>query len=189
MSNEGCLILFSGEICSGKSMVAKVLVKRFGFVSVSTGRHLLEQAKKEGLSLDRRTLQELGDRLDDATGGYWLVELAESYLNTGNGQPKLLLDSVRKNFQSTIFRETYSGRLIHVHLTAPIRVLRMRFDARRRTGHDYDQFISYEQAKESPTEARVRLLALLADRTFDTSRARAEEIAGEIVEALSVGSG
>ena len=183
------MVLFSGEICSGKSMVANALVKKFGFVSVSTGRHLVEQAEKEGLSPDRRTLQELGDRLDDATGGHWLVELAESYLNTGNGTPKLLLDSVRKDFQATIFRETYGGRLIHAHLTAPDKVLRMRFDARRQDGHGYDQFVSYEMAKESPTEARVRLLALLADRIFDTSQARADEIAGEIVEALGVGSG
>ena len=76
-----------------------------------------------------------------------------------------------------------------MHLTAANRVLRMRFDARRRNGHDYDQFVSYEQAKQSPTEAQVRLLSLVADRTFDTSQAPAEEIAGEIVEALSVGSG
>ena len=54
MSREGCLVLFSGEICSGKSMVAEALVKKFGFVSVSTGRYLWEQAEKDGLSRDRR---------------------------------------------------------------------------------------------------------------------------------------
>ena len=181
MFSKAFTIAFSGEICSGKSSVSKILVEQYGFTKVSTGEHLLNRAEKEGLPTCRQALQEFGDRLDIETGGYWLVELVENLDWIGEQPQKWILDSVRKDFQISKFRNRYSGTFVHVHLEAPGNILKERFHARKIDGHAYDQSITYEQAKQNPTEAQVGTLALLADFTFNTNEHDPQDIATEII--------
>ncbi|MDE0087269.1 MAG: AAA family ATPase [Candidatus Poribacteria bacterium] len=184
MFSEACTIAFSGEICSGKSSVTKVLVEQYGFSRVSTGEYLFNRAIQEGLNTERQSLQEFGDMLDQETGGYWLVDLVENIDWEGKEPPKLILDSVRKDFQISILKDKYSGIFLHVHLEAPDNILKKRFYARKKAKENYDQHITYEEAKQNPTEAKVGSLLPLADIKFDTEEYNSQDIANQVIETI-----
>ena len=76
-----------------------------------------------------------------------------------------LVDAVRTKEQVDHFRRHFGGRTIHIHLTAPIGVLRERYLAR---DPELQEFSSYDDAKEHGTERNIGELGSIADRIFET---------------------
>jgi adenylosuccinate synthase len=132
---------------------------------------------KRGRTIDRLTLQELGDQLDLETDYRWLIdEVAVPAIASRPTQERWLVDAVRKDRQVAHFRHEFPGRVIHVHLTADEGVLRERYDARLRAGDDYQGNKSYDTAIRHPNELAARSLREIADHTIETNGLSPERI-------------
>lgn len=169
------LLLLSGAIGSGKTAVAKELIRVFQFVKIASGAYLVAQIPPHKLKdgdTRRRQLQELGDHLDVKTGYHWIVDLvAVQALNGTPGVKNWLVDAVRKKRQVELFRERFGSLVRHVHLTASEEVLRSRYAEK---GEDYDAAIVH------PNEVSARSLERLADLVLDTSSAKPGLLAQQI---------
>jgi adenylosuccinate synthase len=156
------VFLVSGPIAVGKSVFTAELVHRFGARRVSTRALLIRASGSE----DRETLIKLGDQLDIETSGKWVLE---QFLAETGGAPEeniWLVDAVRTLDQVAHFREKFGKRIVHVHLTAPIGVLRERYAARDAA---LKEFASYDEAKKhGATESIIEQLAGVADVVLDT---------------------
>jgi adenylosuccinate synthase len=173
------VLLLSGAIGSGKSAVAKELVRTFEFVKIASSDYLISliptDELKEG-DARRRQLQELGDRQDKETGYRWIVDpVAVQALKGAPDVRNWLVDAVRKERQVELFRERFGALIHHVHLTATEEVLRSRYAEK---GDDYDAAIVH------PNEVNTKNLEELADLVLDTSTARAEIVAQQIWNTL-----
>lgn len=180
------IVLFSGEIATGKSAVADQLILHRGFCRVSTGSFLKNMVLERGMVVDRDTLKNIGDALDVETEGKWVADVAERQVNDKPAQAMWLLDSVRRDFQIPWFKSRFA-RALHVHLTAPEPVKRARFEQRRKSGGEYAATTSYEEAIAGDTEQQVGALAKIADVLIDTEQLRPEDAAGSIIEWLASG--
>lgn len=169
------LLLLSGAIGSGKTEVAKELIRTFQFDKIASSDYLISiippNELKEG-DERRRQLQELGDRLDEETGYRWIVEpMATQAVHDFPDTVNWLVDAVRKRRQVELFRERFGSLVSHVHLTASEEVLRSRY---AKKGGDYEVAIAH------PNEVNARGLKDLADLVLDTSAAKAELLAPQI---------
>src|SRR4051794_22905522 len=90
------LIVVSGPIASGKSMLARHLVEKHGALCFRTKDWILQRRPKT--QLNRLALQEAGEGLDSATKGRWVVDALARELQSGGkqpGNPVVVIDSVR----------------------------------------------------------------------------------------------
>ncbi len=72
---EGMIIGVTGPIASGKSVLAELLMAK-GFLRLTLSEEVREEAKKRGLPIERRALQDLGNQLRKEFGkGYWAERL------------------------------------------------------------------------------------------------------------------
>jgi adenylosuccinate synthase len=112
------IVLLSGPIAAGKTILCEELVGRFGFTVFKT-RELIQQLMQQVPS-ERGALQKAGESLDNKTKGEWiansLAQKAQEMGATGN----IVIDSVRIKKQIDGVRRAFG---VHVHLRADDRVL------------------------------------------------------------------
>jgi dephospho-CoA kinase len=69
------IIGLTGPIASGKSILAKMLLER-GFIILSLSEEVREEVRKRGLPIERKILQNLGNKMRQEYGnGYWAKRL------------------------------------------------------------------------------------------------------------------
>lgn len=168
MSEDAILVLLSGEIASGKTSVAGVLEAEYGFKRIRTGAYLASVASSRDLSVERESLQKLGDVLDSETAGAWVVDLTEGQISHNTESLNWVFDSVRRDFQLDQFKERFGSRALHIHLTAPPEVLQTRYSERRKKGDERDTDTTYAAAKASRTEQHAATLGNRATIRIDT---------------------
>ena len=159
------VVLLSGHIGSGKTELARELHRRFSFQVIKTSELVREAARRRRLSKDRKTLQDLGTRLDNSTGGAWVLEGYRALAKKSAKNDRIVIDCVRVPEQINHFRATLGHDVLHVHLDANIATLRKRF-RHRRSAHD--KHISFREAISHPTESRMHELKKDADLVIDT---------------------
>jgi adenylosuccinate synthase len=164
-STLGRIILLSGPISSGKSTLAKGLVKHCGVVIFKT-RDVLKKNLEPAFWLDRKALQSEGDRLDKKTRGKWVVDEFINWRASLDEAPIEVVDSVRTPEQVKLMRQAFGARVVHVHLTAPSDELEARYKEMHPRRNE--KLYSYAEAKKNLTEQRVNDLALNADIVVDT---------------------
>jgi adenylosuccinate synthase len=87
----------------------------------------------------------------------------------------VVLDSVRLSSQVEGLRKAFGRQVIHVHLDAPDQELASRFEARKPTSA-VAEVASYEELRNSLTEANIRALEAEADVVIDTQRCEPEDV-------------
>ena len=175
------LILLSGPLAVGKTTLRERLLTEHGFEYVRSSQYLMEKARREGLPMDRRGLQELGDRLDRDTDYHWVVDdVAKPSMAALPSQDDWLVDAVRKVRQVEHFRNMAAATVRHVHLTAPDTVLRERYELRRLQGSGKDS-VPYEDAIAHDNEKKARSLIGIADLVLDMSEMSVEEAVERIL--------
>lgn len=165
------LITISGPISSGKSTLSQGLADRFG-VSVYRTREWLE-TRLSGESPDRAHLQQEGDRLDVKTGGRWVLEGLTKELPALDGKI-VALDSVRTKDQIEALRDAFGPIVTHIHVTAPAKVLKKRYDQRRQ--RERRELAEYDEVRKNETEQQVDCLQDVADIVIDTNRCTSEDV-------------
>lgn len=178
------IVLLSGRIRAGKSTLAATLRDRYG-VHVLKSRAII--AKALPASYERRhDLQRAGEDLDKSHGGTWLATgLYEDIETSGAGEDAIwVLDSVRTEDQVDSIRRAYQRAVVHVHLsvsegTANARMLES-------GDRSFKEAASYEEARQSKTEAEVERLREVADIAIDTERDRPEDVVVRVAGHLGL---
>ena len=165
------LILISGPVSSGKSTLSHDLADRFGFAVYRTREWLGRRLRED--SADRANLQRKGDRLDVQTRGRWVLEELTKELSSQADQ-LVIVDSVRTKDQTEAIRNAYGPIVTHIHVTAPLEVLRKRYEQRRKL--ERRDLTDYEQVRQNQTEQHVDALRDVADIVIDTNRCTNEDV-------------
>lgn len=177
------IFLLSGPLSSGKSELTKAFRSRFDAKRVST-RELLLRFQP---GADRDALVKLGMRLDTQTDEKWVLDEFLAAAGTELGQHMWLVDAVRTTKQVEHFRNHFKDRpeyqIIHVHLTAPLDVLRQRYLQRPK---EIREFASYDEAKKHGTEVNIEDLAKIADHVLDSERNSAASLLARAVAGLGL---
>lgn len=182
------LVVLSGPVGAGKSTLARGLVERYGAKHVRTQELLRDHAEvyEDELPAERRALQDYGDHLDKTTNGRWVVESVSHVLAEEDATPSLvIIDSVRRLSQLDALREVFTGRVTHIHVTAPAPSLEERYQWRGGAS-GLAELASYEEVAQNPTEREVHVLAADADISIDTSRNIAEDVLTRAAAALQL---
>src|SRR5579859_2236112 len=161
------LIVLSGPIASGKSMLARQLVEKHGALCFRTKEWILQRRPKADPT--RLGLQKAGEALDHATRGQWVVESLARELQSGTIRPGdgvVVVDSVRIPEQVEGVRKAYGGIVVHIHLTASDDELRRRYN--KRDGAKKEP--AYEVVKGNSTEKKIERLAQIADAVINSDR-------------------
>ncbi len=163
------IVLVSGPICSGKTVLTEHLRDRYKARIVKT-RELILKAKPNTKPV-RRSLQLAGQALDNADNGAWvasaLSELLEGRSSGSTPTGLYVVDSVRVEGQIAAIRKAYGEDVHHIHLTAQDAELKTRFKKRKADG---DEDVTYEKLKRNRTEKNIEKLADLADVVVSTDR-------------------
>ncbi|MGU7841427.1 AAA family ATPase [Burkholderia sp. AW33-5] len=176
------LVLLSGPLAVGKTTLRDYLVAMHGFDYVRSSAFLIEKAQREDLPADRRGLQELGDRLDAETDYRWIVdEVALPSMYASAGKTHWLVDAVRKPKQVEHFKSLEHVNVVHVHLTAPEEVLRLRYESRLAKNAAGLSAPSYDDAIAHPNEVAARSLIQIADVVVDVTDENTANLAELII--------
>lgn len=179
--------VLSGSVGSGKSTLARRLGERYGAVHVSTAQLLVRRLGPQAV-LERRALQEAGETLDRDTGGEWVASEARSLINELPQDAFVVVDAVRIGKQVAAFRNAYGRRVVHVHLTASIELLRKRYSRRSARRPAIRELRNYDEVLLNATEAGVDSLRDDADLLIDTERSTAEDVVVRVSSYLGVGN-
>jgi adenylosuccinate synthase len=167
------IVLISGSISCGKTTLCTLLKEQFGFQTLKTKEVIQSLARKQlGKEIEpaRKAMQKFGTHLDRETKGRWVRDALSRFLRElGAAEPsaRVIVDAVRILDQVKIIRQSYSFRVVHVHLKAPEEELARRYKGRKSTG--FHELPSYSEAEKDKTEARVNELEAAADFVIDTS--------------------
>lgn len=175
------IVLLSGPVSSGKSTLAKLLAERFNFTIVRT-LDLLKQADS-AVSLDRESLQLLGERLDQTTDGEWVLAGLARRVTALPENSRVVLDAVRIEAQAEAIRRGYGSSVIHVHIDANDTELARRYKKRR---GEIRELESYADVQKNDTEKNVRQLADVADIVLDTVRSTEEDVLVRVASHLGL---
>ena len=161
------IILLSGPVASGKSTLAGQLADQFDMTLLNTGDLL--KAEMDGVDEPGRLdLQRMGDELDECTGGGWVLGGLDRLCGRDT-QRSAVVDSVRAPEQIDEIRKVYGTVVIHVHLTAQLDELTVRYD--RRESLEKSESLTYEDVLKNDTERTIDCrLGRIADVAIDTDR-------------------
>jgi adenylosuccinate synthase len=163
------LYVISGPVGVGKSAFCKEFESRFGAVRLSTRQILTET----GVPDDHRALQTAGEQLDRETGGRWVADSAVQHARNLSQDAILLVDSARIKEQIDHLRRAYGQNVFHVHLTASVEILRLRYLDRDRKLREFD---TYDELRKNTTEANIEQLGAIADVRIVTDRCEPRSI-------------
>jgi adenylosuccinate synthase len=162
VTQSSTVVLLSGPIGAGKSVLAESLEQRYAAYHLRTSVLLGRLGNGQG---SRADLQRVG-MSPEFLSGDWLVAAILQRVSTA---PEIIvIDSVRTVEQVTACRHKLgiSHRVLHVHLTAQPDLLAQRFADRARAE---DVGLTWHQAMQSPQEVTVALLEAVADVVVDTT--------------------
>lgn len=161
------LIVISGGMASGKSVLAQRLSSDFGCRVVKTS-DLLRRRQSDRAKGNRRSLQRKGNALDRETNYGWIANDVGKEIRPGGGDLPVILEGVRKPQQiDRILKEIGHRYVRHVHLSVDRATQKERFD---KSECAEDDGLSFEQAINGTSEYEVAKLADKADIVIRTER-------------------
>ncbi|SLK04708.1 adenylosuccinate synthetase [Novosphingobium mathurense] len=169
------VVLVSGAICSGKSALVEQLREKHGAMVIKTKDLILRKLPK--ITIERRSLQRAGEKLDKDDGGQWVAEALQREIDANSQRPTpsglYVVDCVRIEGQVNAIRRAYGPEVFHIHVKADPKVLKQRYLDRSRAD---DAVHEYEALKKNRTERNIESLAELADVVVDTGRCSAASV-------------
>jgi adenylosuccinate synthase len=177
------VVALSGHVASGKTTLAEGLVTRFGFLRFTTRSAILQLLPDTEET--RAALQAAGERLDRDLGGIWVVKALHRAINREPFPTRVVVDSVRTTDQIRLIRRLCGGRILHVHLTAPMHVLASRFSAIAAAPYED---LEYSTVLKNKTERLVDELGEMADLTIDTDSSTVNHVVTQVAMSLSLTS-
>ncbi|MFK4073687.1 adenylosuccinate synthetase [Ectopseudomonas khazarica] len=159
------IVVISGKTCSGKSELALLLEKEFGFAVVCNRRALVDTQWRLGMEqpdiLDRR--REL-DRTEDEQ---WMLQMTKAICEREPASRPLVVDHLDSLDQVLQFRQAFGANLVHVHLYASDGTLHERYT--KRTEGEASP-LPYEEVNQLKEPDEIKLLKEDADVRIYTER-------------------
>ena len=177
------IILLSGQISSGKSTLSEGLSRHYRMKIFKTSEFLKGRITK-GQQIDRKILQDMGDKLDAETGGKWVLDELIKWLDQQKGLQGVVVDSVRIREQIEHINEFFWPHVTHIHLTAPKNDLENRFKSRQRSGLDKE--MDYNKVKQNQTEKQIDELASISDLVIDTKRSTEKDVLARAISYIDI---
>lgn len=174
------VIAISGPVAVGKSRVLQELENRFSATRVSTRQLILARTT---VPEERGALQAAGERLDRETAGSWVADDVEKRVRDLPADAIVLVDAVRIAAQVEHLRAKFGEKVWHVHLTASEAVLAQRYLTRP---PQLREFGTYQELRNSGTEAAISELAKVADVCILTDTGQPASIAVRAVAGLAL---
>ena len=179
---DGRIILLSGHVASGKTMLARRLSNRFNMKLLRTSE-MLRGRMLDSDKYGRIALQDLGDALDIGTEGAWVLDGLRQELERDSVSTDIVIDSVKIQKQIDAIREAYGSLVTHVHMTAPLEVLTSRYESREGTSPQAES-LSYQEVRLNQTESLVDGLSEIADVVIDSNRCTEEDVLVRVASHL-----
>ena len=176
------IILLSGPVASGKSMLARRLSEEFNIKHLRTSDWLKSRISKSG-EAGRAALQREGDYMDRLTHGKWVLDGVIQALREPDEIGCIVVDSVKIQDQIDAIREEYGPIVTHIHMTAPLEILTARYDNREKAS-DINGSPSYGEVRHNETELEVNSLADIADVVIDSNRCTEDDVLVRVASHL-----
>jgi dephospho-CoA kinase len=158
--SESSIVVISGQVSAGKTIAGKMLRdKGFQYARISQAIRTRWRSAK-GDKPPRSWYQETGMELHRTVGQRALCEETMAFIPKPS--ERFVIDGARWKEDVRFFKERFGARLIHVHLTAEIRVRKKRFE-------DREKDVSFEEADNHEVEQEVAALSEIADAVFDNT--------------------
>lgn len=178
------VVVVSGPVAGGKSVLARALAERYGGLRLST-RDLLMPRLKPGQAPTRQALQEIGSRLDLETNGRWVVDRLSRRIFDAS-ESLVIIDSARTRDQIEAVRQAFGRREVrHVHVTAPRETCAERYEERRSRA-EVEEPASYDDVLTDATEANIDSLSKVADILIDSRRNSAKDVVVRVSAQLGL---
>ena len=168
------IILLSGAVASGKSMLANQLANRFNMKLLRTSAVLRAKMARSD-EPGRIALQDFGDELDQSTSGAWVLDSLRQMLEAEATSTNVVVDSVKIQAQIDAIRDVYGSLVTHIHMTAPLDVLTSRYESRGSSSRRAEQ-LTYPDVRSNQTESLVDGLSEIADVVIDSNRCTEEDV-------------
>ena len=179
---ERRIILLSGPVASGKSMLAGRLSDRFNMKLLRTSS-LLRAMMTESNGRSRIALQDLGDELDRRTQGRWVLDSLRQLFQRESINTNIVVDSVKIQEQIEAIRDVYGSLVTHIHMTAPLDVLTIRYENRQDSAPAAEH-LRYWDVRRNQTESIVDDLGAVADVVIDSNRCTEEDVLVRVASHL-----
>ncbi|WP_192564490.1 adenylosuccinate synthetase [Pseudomonas gozinkensis] len=164
------IVVISGKTCSGKSGLANLLERQFGF-AVVCDRRAIEDVEWR-LRMDQPDILDRRRDLDQGTHEQWmLLETQAMCASEGDDRP-LVVDHLDTLAQVLQFRQAFGANLVHVHLYASDPTLQGRY-AKRIEGQTSPP--AYEDVNQLKDPDEIEALKQDADVRIYTERSDSED--------------
>ncbi len=177
------IVVVSGRVASGKSLLARALASGFGGIRLST-RDVLLAKLGDDEEATRSTLQRIGAELDESSDGRWVADRLSTTIYMASEQ-LVVIDAVRTASQVEGLRQAFGWQIRHVHVTASTETCEGRFEERRATSGLVEPE-TYAEIMSHPTEADVDSLAEIADIAIDTGGAGQKDVEVRVAAQLGL---
>jgi len=159
------IVVISGKTCSGKSGLADLLEKEFGFTVVRDRRTLQDDGWR--LNMEQPAILDRRRELDEAEHSQWMLRETETVCaNEADWRP-LVVDHLNTLAQVLQFRRIFGANLVHIHLYASDNTLQERY-AKRVDGTEHTS--SYDEVNQLRDQAEIEALKKDADVRVYTER-------------------
>src|SRR2546428_208871 len=175
-ANGSCIVLVSGPVRAGKTTLANGLVANHGFIRLGTRAAILKRLPETPLT--RESLQLAGELLDLQTHGEWVADDLRQLVASLGDRVRIVVDAVRIQPQVEAIRRALLQPVLHVHVTAPLEVLRKRYETNEGGLNEAE---TYDEVRSNLTEGLVEGLANAADLAIDTSKTSVREVIERVV--------
>lgn len=143
-------IAIVGPIAAGKTTLAEILKKKYGYSIYKLSQGIYDEADKKGLDReDRVVLQNLGDELRKEHGVAVLAKLAVGKIlrqAQDDKNAKFIIESIRNHNEVIKLKEEFGNDLIVIGVDAP---MELRYErAVKREGQYKEQHLTFEEFKE-----------------------------------------
>jgi adenylosuccinate synthase len=164
------IVVISGKTCSGKSGLASLLEKQFGF-AVVCDRRAIEDAEWR-LRVDQPDILDRRRDLDQAEHEQWMLLETQAMCGSEKDDRPLVVDHLETLAQVLQFRQAFGANLVHVHLYASDPTLQGRY-AKRVEGQTSPP--AYEDVNQLKDPDEIDALKQDADVRIYTERSDSED--------------
>lgn len=170
--NSRQIVIISGKTCSGKTGLADLLEKEYGFLVVRTRDFLSQQLELSPVSADRASLIQQGLEQDQATSSEWVLEAVRRATVDLRPKGSIVVDHVSSPAQVHAFRKAFGENLVHIHLWASMATLEQRYARIEGAKAEATPYSKIDHLKD---DGEIRALKHDADVRINTSRSDARD--------------
>lgn len=142
----------TGTIGAGKKVVRQFLLRKFNCYHVTLSDVIRGKIEKKRGSLNRKTLQDMGNELRQKYGTHILAKLAVEYLP--RDKQLIVIDGIRNPGEVEWLRKSFAGNFVLIAVDAPAEK-RFGFLSRRGESRDpktWEEFVAMDERELGTNE-------------------------------------